>query len=212
MTMQEKQEKQKKQNKQSKRQTTVTRKTNETDITVTLDIDGTGNADIQTPIGFFNHMLESFARHGGFDLNIDARGDIHVDQHHLVEDCGIVLGRAFDAVLEDRRGIRRAGFFMMPMDEALATAAVDFGGRPYLLLEASFSHQYCGGMEIDLVRDFLQALATGCNANLAIQITHGLGDHHKAEAAFKALARAMRWACEIDPRTPSTIPSTKGVI
>jgi imidazoleglycerol-phosphate dehydratase len=195
-----------------KRIANITRKTNETDIAVTLNIDGAGQADIETPIGFFTHMLESFAKHGSFDLQIKAGGDIHVDQHHLVEDCGIVLGRAFDKALSGRRGIRRAGFFIMPMDDALATAAVDFGGRPYLLYEAAFTHQYCGGMETGLLEDFLRALANGCNANLVVRITHGRSDHHKAEASIKALARAVRAACEPDSRNASGIPSTKGVI
>jgi imidazoleglycerol-phosphate dehydratase len=194
------------------RTTTIKRKTKETEITVELGIDGTGQYSINTPVGFFNHMLESFARHGSFDIKLEAVGDIHVDQHHLVEDCGIVLGQAFDRVLEDRTGIQRAGFFIFPMDESLALAAVDFGGRPYLQYEALFERQYCGGMDTGLFEDFFQALANNAKANIVVRILHGKSDHHKAEAAFKALARAMRAACETDPRNTSAIPSTKGVI
>jgi len=195
-----------------KREATVKRKTGETDITVTLNIDGTGRYHIDTPVGFFNHMLESFAKHGSYDIDLKAEGDIHVDQHHLVEDCGIVLGQAFDRVLGDKSGIRRAGFFIYPMDDALAIAAVDFGGRPYLQYEAPFTHQYCGEMEMGLFEDFFQALAVHAKANIVVRIPHGRSDHHKAEAAFKALARAVRSACEKDPRNLAAIPSTKGVI
>jgi imidazoleglycerol-phosphate dehydratase len=194
------------------RKSEIKRKTKETDITVSLDIDGTGASEIDTPVGFFNHLLESFSKHGSFDIQLKAGGDLDVDQHHLVEDCGIVLGQAFDKALGDRKGISRAGFFMFPMDEALAIAAVDFSGRGFLQYEATFSHQFCGNMEIGLLEDFLLALANRSRSNIAVRIPHGRSDHHKAEAAFKALARAVRMACEIDPRNRSSIPSTKGVI
>lgn len=190
----------------------VKRKTGETEICVCLDIDGSGNYNVDTPIGFFNHMLESFARHGSIDLEIRARGDVEVDQHHLVEDCGLVLGEVFDRILGDRQGIMRAGFFIYPMDEALAVTAVDFGGRPYLQYEASFGRQYCGGMDLGLLEDFFQAFTVQARANIAVRIPYGRSDHHKAEAAFKSLARAIRSACEIDSRNSSVIPSTKGVI
>lgn len=188
------------------------RKTNETDITVNLKLNGTGHYEIKTPIGFFNHMLESFARHGGFDLEIIAKGDIHVDQHHLVEDCGIVLGQAFDARLGDRQGIGRAGFFLFPMDEALALAAVDLGGRPFLQYDIPFNHQFCGGMDIGLMEDFFQAVAVHTRANIVVRLLQGRSDHHMAEAAFKAFARAMRMACEKNQWSQGAIPSTKGVI
>lgn len=194
------------------REATIKRKTGETDITLTLNIAGTGRYQIDTPVGFFNHMLESFAKHGSFDIDLKAEGDTHVDHHHLIEDCGIVLGQAFDRVLGDKSGIQRAGFFIYPMDDALAIAAVDFGGRPYLQYDATFTHQYCGEMEMDLFEDFFQALATHSKANIVVRIPHGRSDHHKAEAAFKALAKAVRAACEKDPRNLTTIPSTKGVI
>ena len=190
----------------------INRKTKETDITVSLDIDGTGQSRIETPIGFFNHMLESFCRHGCFDIRISGEGDLHVDQHHLVEDCGIVLGQAFDKALGERRGIQRAGFFIFPMDEALAITAVDMGGRPYLQYEADFRNPFCGSMEIGLIEDFLQALAINSRSNIVVRVPNGRSDHHKAEAAFKSLAKSMRMACEIDPRMSSSIPSTKEVI
>lgn len=195
-----------------KRETTITRKTAETDITLTLNLDGTGRYRVQTPVGFFDHMIESFTKHGGFDIDLKAEGDTHVDAHHLIEDCGIVLGQAFDRALGEKQGIRRAGFFIYPMDEALVLAAVDFGGRPYLQYEAPFANRYCGEMETGLLEDFFQALAVHSKSNIVVRILHGRSDHHKAEAAFKALAGAMRAACEIDPRNPSSIPSTKGVI
>ena len=195
-----------------RRSTEIKRKTKETDIIVNLDIDGSGESKIETPVGFFNHMLECFARHGSFDINLSGTGDIEVDQHHLIEDCGIVLGQAFDRCLGTRQGIRRAGFFIFPMDEALATAAVDFGGRAYLQYDVSFSNPYCGSMESGLLEDFLQAFAANSRANVVVRIPYGRSDHHKIEAAFKALARAVRVACEIDERNRETIPSTKGVI
>ena len=226
------------------RKTEVKRETKETTISVSLNIDGTGDYSINTPIGFFTHMLESFSKHGSFDLDIKAEGDTHVDQHHLVEDCGIVLGRVFDQALRDRQGINRAGFFIYPMDEALSTAAVDLSGRPYLQYEAEFSRQYCGSMEIALLEDFFRAFSVHARANIVVRITQGGwhpqpmmspkdirhkenlrkktrfscsviqggSDHHKAESAFKALAKALRMACEPDPRNPGRLPTTKGVM
>lgn len=195
-----------------KRNATVTRKTGETEISITLEIDGKGQYKLNTPIGIFNHMLESFAKHGSFDIIIHAEGDLHVDQHHLVEDCGIVLGQAFDQALGDKQGINRAGFFIFPMDEALALAAVDLGGRPYLQYDAQLTSQYCGSMDMGLLEDFFQALATHARANIVVRILHGRSDHHKGEAAFKALGKAFRMACEKDPRNLQHILSTKGII
>lgn len=188
------------------------RKTKETEISVSLDIDGAGEKDIQTPIAFFNHMLESMTGHGRFDIRLAAKGDLDVDQHHLVEDCGLCLGEAFRRALGDYRGIVRAGFFAMPMDDSLALVAVDLGGRPYLQYEAPFRRRFCGGLDLDVVDDFLQAFATGLKANVAVRILSGRSDHHKIEAIFKGLGRALRAACAPDERGGNDIPSLKGVI
>ncbi len=190
----------------------VKRKTRETDIEISLRLEGTGKGEIQTPNGFFNHMPESFARHGSFDLRVKASGDVQVDDHHLVEDCGIVLGQAFDKALGDKKGIMRAGFFIYPMDEALATTAVDLSGRPYLQYRVEFASR--GGTRLDfgLLEDFFQAFAVAARANIVIDVPYGRSDHHKAEAIFKSLARSLRMACEGDPRNPEEIPSTKGII
>jgi len=195
-----------------KRETDVRRETKETKIAISLNIDGTGNYKIDTPIGFLNHMLECFCKHGSFDMNMQAEGDTQVDQHHLIEDCGIVLGQAFDRALAGRQGINRAGFFVYPMDDALSLAAVDFSGRPYLQYEARFEQQYRGSMDLALIEDFFHALTVHARANIVVRVTHGRSDHHKAESTFKALAKAMRMACEKDPRNPGQVPSTKGVI
>jgi imidazoleglycerol-phosphate dehydratase len=194
------------------RKAEIIRKTNETNTKISLDLDGTGNYSINTGIGFFDHLLESFSKHSSIDLTLIAEGDLHVDQHHLIEDCGIVLGEAFCQALGDKRGINRAGFFILPMDETLATAVVDFSGRPYLQYDIGFSHQFCGSMEVSLIEDFLQAFASHSRANVMTTITRGRSDHHKAEATFKALARAIKDACAIDGRIINTIPSTKGVL
>jgi len=194
------------------RKADVSRETKETKITVSLNIDGTGNYDIATPVGFLSHMLEVFCKHGSFDMNLRAEGDTDVDQHHLIEDCGIVLGQAFDRALTERRGINRAGFFIYPMDDALSLAAVDLSGRSYLQYEARFERQYCGNMDTSLFRDFLHAFSVHTRANIVVRVIWGRNDHHKAESAFKALAKAMRTACEPDTRNPGYVPSTKGVI
>lgn len=188
------------------------RTTKETEIQVYLKLEGKGKATIKTPVGFFNHMLESFSKHGLFDLNVKAQGDLQVDQHHLIEDCGIVLGQAFSKALGDRKGINRAGYFVFPMDEALSLAAVDIGGRPFLQYEGSFKRRFCGAMDIDLVEDFFQAFAANLKANIAIRILSGRSDHHKMEAMFKAFGKAMRMACSLDSREEEAIPSIKGVI
>ena len=195
-----------------KRVAEVERKTNETEISGYLDIDGKGEYAIQTSIGFLNHMLESFAKHGRFNLRFEARGDLNVDQHHLVEDCGIVLGQLFSRALGDKKGINRAGFFVYPMDEALAVVAVDISGRPYLQYDATFGQPFCGEMETDLVQDFFQAFATHCQANVVVRMPFGRSDHHKMEAIFKAFGKAMRMACSTDKRALDDIPSTKGWI
>jgi len=188
------------------------RKTKETSISGSLSLDGKGECSIETPVGFFTHMLESFARHGRFDLSFKAEGDLEVDQHHLVEDCGLVLGKLFSMVLGDRRGINRAGFFVYPMDEALAVVAVDFGGRPYLQYDAAFSRRFCGDLDSDLLHDFFQAFSSQAKANVVVRMPYGRSDHHKMEAVFKALGKALRMACSKDRREIEDIPSTKGVI
>ncbi len=194
------------------RQADIHRKTKETDISIELNIDGTGKCSIDTPIGFFNHMLESFGKHGLFDLTIRASGDLHVDQHHLIEDCGIVLGQTFGKALGDKKGINRAGYFVYPMDEALAVVAVDIGGRPYLQFEAGFRRRFCGEYDADLTEDFFLGFAFNLGANVVVRMPYGRSDHHKLEASFKAFAKAMKMACSTDPRAIEDIPSTKGVI
>jgi imidazoleglycerol-phosphate dehydratase len=195
-----------------RRQATVNRTTKETDIKVTLDLDGQGRYDINTPIGFLNHMMESFSKHGKFDLHLEAKGDLEVDQHHLVEDCGIVLGDGFSQALGDKKGINRAGFFVYPMDEALAVVAVDFGGRPYLQYESTFTRQFCGDLDLDLLEDFFRALAVHAKANIVVRMPFGRSDHHKSEAIFKALGKAFAMACSTDSKDVIDVPSTKGVI
>jgi len=182
------------------RKAEVHRITAETSIKASLLIEGSGQNQISTPIGFFTHLLQSFAFHGKFDLSLTASGDTHVDQHHLVEDCGLVLGKLFNQALGEAKGINRAGYFVMPMDEALAIVAVDLSGRPYLQYEAKFRRRYCGELDTDVLADFFQALASGLLANIVVKIPAGRSDHHRAEAAFKALGRALRLACSLDPR------------
>lgn len=188
------------------------RKTAETDISVRLDIDGSGERDIQTSIAFFTHMLETLAGHGRFDIRMRATGDIEVDQHHLVEDCGLCLGEAFRRALGDFRGILRAGSFVIPMDEALALSAIDLGGRPYLQYKAAFNRRFCGGLDTDLAEDFFKAFAVPLGANIVVRVLAGRSDHHKLEAVFKAFGRALRLACTPDSRGIGRLPSLKGVI
>ncbi len=198
------------------RKAEVHRITAETNIKGSLLIEGSGQSQISTPIGFFTHLLKSFAFHGKFDLSLTASGDTHVDQHHLVEDCGLVLGKLFNQALGEAKGINRAGYFVMPMDEALAIVAVDLSGRPYLQYEAKFRRRYCGELDTDVLPDFFQALASGLLANIVVKIPAGRSDHHRAEAAFKALGRALRLACSLDPREVWALaelpPSLKGVL
>lgn len=188
----------------------LTRATSETDIALTLCLDGSGKADIATGIGFLDHMLTALARHGLFDLTVRAKGDLHIDFHHTTEDVGIVLGRAFAQALGEKRGIRRFGQALVPMDEALAEAAVDISGRGMLVWDAAFERPKIGEMDTELFEEFFRAFAT--NALLTLHITRRTGHnaHHVAEACFKAAARALRMACEPDPRAGDAIPSTKG--
>ena len=188
------------------------RKTKETEISVSLEIDGKGERDIQTPIVFLTHMLETLAGHGRFDIRLRAEGDVNVDQHHLVEDCGLCLGEVFRLALGDFRGIHRAGYFVMPMDDALALAVVDLGGRPFLQYKAAFNRRFCGDLDTDLAEDFFRAFAVRLDANVAVRVLSGRSDHHKLEAVFKAFGRALRQACAKDERGGADIPSLKGVI
>jgi imidazoleglycerol-phosphate dehydratase len=190
------------------RRATVTRRTRETDVTITLDLDGTGTATVATGVGFYDHLLTSLAHHGLFDLEIRARGDLEVDEHHTVEDVALVLGSAFAEALGDRAGIRRFGDARVPMDEALASAVVDLSGRPYAVLDLPFRGERVGELPLQLVEHALESFARTAGATLHVAAT-GRNDHHLAEAAFKALARALRAACERDPRR-SGIASTKG--
>lgn len=194
------------------RAASLTRTTTETDITLSLNLDGTGTADIATGIGFLDHMLTALARHGLFDLTVRAKGDLHIDFHHTTEDVGIVLGQAFARALGDKRGIRRFGHGVVPMDEALVDAAVDISGRPFLAWNVSFQRPKIGEMDTELFEEFFRALAFNAGVTLHITMRAGVNAHHVAEASFKATARALRAACEIDPRAAGDIPSTKGAL
>jgi imidazoleglycerol-phosphate dehydratase len=199
----------------------VERQTKETNITITLNLDGKGIAKLNYPLGFMGHMLNTFARHGLFDIEVSASGDLEVDQHHLVEDTGIVLGQCFAKALGDKRGIRRCGSCLFPMDECLARAAVDISGRPYLFFEGqlTFAPLFSGqqsspesfyNFQTDVVEDFWQGFTNAAGCNLHLEIIRGRSDHHKIEALFKAAARAFRAACEYDDRCRDSIPSVKG--
>jgi imidazoleglycerol-phosphate dehydratase len=192
------------------RSATLTRTTSETDVALTLGLDGTGTADVSTGIGFLDHMLTAFARHALFDLTVHAKGDLHIDFHHTVEDVGIVLGRAFAEGLGDKRGIRRFGHALLPMDEALAEAAVDISGRPFLAWSVEFERPKVGEMDTELFEEFFRAFTTNALITLHVTRRAGRNAHHVAEACFKATARALRMAAEPDPRAPQAIPSTKG--
>ena len=188
------------------------RKTAETDIRLSLSIEGSGKYRVSTGIRFLDHMLELFARHGGFDLTLAAVGDLDVDQHHTVEDVGIALGEAFDRALGDRRGILRAGYFLMTMDETLGLAAVDFGGRAVAVVQTKVRVTRVGDLQTELVDDFFEGFARGARANVHVQVMYGRSSHHKIEALFKAFARALRVACSRDRRLRKMLPSTKGLL
>lgn len=193
-----------------KRRADIVRRTNETKIAVSLNIDGTGKRKIETPIGFFNHMLDLFVKHGLFDLSVKATGDTHIDEHHTIEDIGIVLGEAFSKALGDKKGIKRYGFFILPMDESLATVVIDFAGRYSFQFNCPFVRERVGDLSTELVTHFWDAFAQNAKVNLHIKVEGGTNEHHKIEAIFKAVARAIRAACEIDPRAKEEIASTKG--
>ncbi len=188
------------------------RKTAETDIRVRLDLDGHGHYEISTGIRFLDHMLELFARHSGFNLELKAQGDLDVDQHHTVEDVGIVLGQAVREALGSKKGIHRAGYFVMPMDETLALAAVDLSGRPYLVIKAPLKARRVGDLQTELLEDFFRGFSTSAAANLHLKVAYGRSSHHTVEALFKAFARALRFACSRDPRLKRQLPSTKGLL
>jgi imidazoleglycerol-phosphate dehydratase len=194
------------------RSATLTRTTSETDIALTLDLDGTGRADIETGIGFLDHMLTALTRHALFDLTVRAKGDLHIDDHHTTEDVGIVLGRALTQALGDKRGIARFGHAIVPMDEALAEAAIDISGRPFLAWSVTFAQPKVGTMDTELFEEFFRAFATNALITLHVTRKAGTNTHHVAEACFKALARALRMAVAPDPRIGNAIPSTKGAL
>ena len=190
----------------------IERVTKETNISAKLKIDGKGNSKIECKIGFLTHMLETFARHGLFDLDMVIEGDLHVDQHHTVEDTGIVLGMAFKDALKEKRGIKRAGFFIYPMDEVLAMCALDISGRTFFKFDVKLNSKQLGDLQCDLVEDFFSGFASALGINLHINIYYGRSDHHKVEAVFKAFAKSLKMACEIEERIKDEIPSTKGVL
>jgi imidazoleglycerol-phosphate dehydratase len=194
------------------RSATVRRDTRETRISGTLKIEGRGKYQISTGIRFFDHMLQLFARHGGFDLTLRADGDLDVDQHHTVEDVGIVLGQLFSKALGDRKGINRAGYFAMPMDETLAVVALDLGGRPALVYRDLVKVRLVGDLQAELVEDFFGGFVNHAGANLHVRVLYGRSSHHKIEAVFKCFARAMKYACSKDARLKGQLPSTKGLL
>src|SRR5271167_2933485 len=188
------------------------RKTAETDIQVALTVEGRGKYEVATGIRFLDHMLELFAKHGGFDLKIQARGDLDVDQHHTVEDVGIVMGQLFAKALGDRKGINRAGYFLLPMDETLAHVAVDLGGRPALVYKDLVKVRLVGDLQTELMEDFFGGFVNHAGANLHAKMLYGRSNHHKIEAIFKCFARAMKYACSKDARLKDQLPSTKGLL
>jgi imidazoleglycerol-phosphate dehydratase len=194
------------------RTASVERITKETQIRGALKIDGRGRYEVSTGIHFLDHMLELFAKHGGFDLKLTATGDLEVDEHHTVEDVGIVLGQLFAKALGDRKGINRAGYFVMPMDETLAVAAVDLGGRPALAYKDLVRVRYIGDLQTELVEDFFGGFVAHAGANLHVRVLYGRSNHHKLEAIFKCFARAMSYACSRDKRLKDQLPSTKGLL
>jgi len=194
------------------RSATITRKTAETEISVTIDLDGTGTYDNQTGIGFFDHMLDQLSRHSLIDFSIRAKGDLHIDDHHTVEDTGIALGQALTQALGDKRGIRRYGSCLLPMDDALVRCALDLSARPFLIWNVDLPTPKIGTFDTELVREFFQALSTHGGITLHVDQLHGLNSHHIAEAAFKSVARALREAVETDPRKGDAVPSTKGAL
>ena len=194
------------------RRAVIDRRTKETQIKVTLALDGKGTYENQTGIRFLDHMLDLVARHGGFDLKVKATGDLDVDQHHTVEDTGIALGEAVAKAIGNKRGINRAGYFVMPMDETLAVAAIDLSGRPHAVIDTRVTVRLVGDLQTELVDDFFDGFAMAARANVHLKVIYGRSNHHKIEACFKAFARALRTACSKDKRLARTLPSTKGLL
>lgn len=194
------------------RRATLTRKTAETDISVELNLDGTGAYDNQTGVGFFDHMLDQLSRHALIDMTVRCSGDLHIDDHHTVEDVGIAIGQALTQAIGDKRGIARYGSCLLPMDDALVRAALDLSGRPFLVWNVAIPTAKIGTFDTELVREFFQALSTHAGITLHVDMLHGLNSHHIAEATFKSVARALRGALEVDRRSASAIPSTKGAL
>ncbi|SFH33989.1 imidazoleglycerol-phosphate dehydratase [Palleronia marisminoris] len=194
------------------RSASITRKTAETDITVMVDLDGTGTSEIQTGVGFFDHMLDQLARHSLIDMHVRATGDLHIDDHHTVEDTGIAIGQALRQALGEKRGIQRYGQCALPMDDTLVTAALDLSGRPWLAWNLPMTAERIGTFDTELVREFFQALSTHGGITLHVDLVRGVNSHHIAEAAFKGVARALRQAVEADPRKGHAVPSTKGTL
>ena len=194
------------------RRAVIDRRTTETHITLSMSLDGKGRYQVRTGIRFLDHMLELVARHGGFDLHVDATGDLDVDQHHTVEDLGIALGEAVSKALGNRRGINRAGYFVMPMDDSLAVAAIDLSGRPHAVVDLRTRVARVGDLQTELVHDFFEGFALGARANVHVKVMYGRSSHHQVEAVFKAFARALRVACAKDRRLARLLPSTKGLL
>jgi imidazoleglycerol-phosphate dehydratase len=194
------------------RRAVIDRRTTETQIALAITLEGRGRYQVRTGVRFLDHMLELVARHGAFDLRIDARGDLDVDQHHTVEDLGIALGEAVSKALGDRKGINRAGYFVMPMDETLAVAAIDLGGRPHAVVDTGVTATHVGDLQAELVHDFFEGFAIGARANVHVKVVYGRSSHHKIEATFKAFGRALRVACAKDKRLAKMLPSTKGLL
>jgi imidazoleglycerol-phosphate dehydratase len=194
------------------RRARVDRRTTETQIQIALNLDGRGRYQVRTGVRFLDHMLELFTRHGGFDLTLAVKGDLDVDAHHTVEDTGIALGEAVLAALGSKRGINRAGYFVMPMDETLAVAAVDLSGRPYCVVDLKTRVSRVGDLPVELVQDFFEGFAAAARANVHVKVLYGRSSHHQIEAVFKAFARALRVACAKDRRLAKTLPSTKGLL
>jgi imidazoleglycerol-phosphate dehydratase len=194
------------------RKTSFQRKTKETDVKIELNIDGKGRTNILTPIPFLSHLLDNFGRHGLFDLKIKAKGDIEIDQHHTVEDIGIVLGEAFKKALGDKRGINRAGYFVFPLDEALSVMAIDISGRAFLNFDCKFKKEKIGDLDSDLIKEFFWGFVRHLEATMHIRVLYGENEHHKAESIFKAFGKAMKMACSKDKRILEELPSTKGLI
>ncbi|GAB5469874.1 MAG: imidazoleglycerol-phosphate dehydratase HisB [Rhodospirillales bacterium] len=194
------------------RQASVTRNSKETQISASIDLDGSGQARVDSGIGFLDHMMEQLAKHGLMDVDLTCKGDLHIDGHHTTEDCGIALGQALTQALGDRKGIRRYGHALIPMDETLVRVALDASNRPYLIWKVDFTRDKLGTMDTELFREWFQAFAQQGGLTLHVEVLYGQNNHHMIEACFKGLARALRQACEIDPRAADALPTTKGLL